>query len=164
MKITEQKNNIEVYQIHFINLTKTMLILAEMPVWCFFVSWQNLRFGVEWSLNWVGKQLNLCGVGSVTRDKFQPMACQCCFFPAGTLMPPWHQIQKFPPSFLRGVVEKPLQSWHWAMVQGWHLFVGFTPKISRDLGPTSAPWWHPFRDSLETKKQSENKAFPLNRR
>lgn len=32
MKITEQKNNVEVYQIHLINLSKTMLIFAEMSV------------------------------------------------------------------------------------------------------------------------------------
>lgn len=32
MKITEQKNNGEVYQIHLINLTKTMLILAEISM------------------------------------------------------------------------------------------------------------------------------------
>lgn len=36
MKITEQKNNVEVNQIHLINFTKTMLILAEISVPCFF--------------------------------------------------------------------------------------------------------------------------------
>lgn len=38
MKITEQKNNGEVYQIRLINLTKTVLILAEISVGRFFVS------------------------------------------------------------------------------------------------------------------------------
>lgn len=44
-----------------------------------------------------------------------------------------------------------------------HSFVGLTPKISRDLGPTSVPWLlYPLLGSPVTQ-WSENKAFPFNK-
>lgn len=63
----------------------------------------------------------------------QLMACQCCFFLAGTLIPLWHWIQKSPPSFLLGVVEKPLRAGS-GIGAGLTFICGIYPKDIQGLG------------------------------